>query len=1215
LAWDALIGVLILYSVVAVPLHIGFEIDPKAADNSFDTFVDVMFAVDMILTFFTAVEEDGKLVVDYKAIARSYLYTWFFPDLVSTFPFDSLLPLLVSGVAPNVLRSFKLVRILRLFRLLKVFRIMRLNRKMKDAKVNELFHPIFYTMTSLLAKITLMAHVLCCMFYWVSGCLDLSKGDIWLECGHDNLSSKYILAMYWTMLTMLGVGYGDVVLTTDSGRLYSVLVMVIGSIVFGFIVATVSDSVRNINPRETAKKLRMDEISEYITEKKINKDLKVKIWRHFEYYYNKLSTFPEEVILESMPIMLQQLVLESTRGGLSSLKLFRKQDYGALSQVMPYMRPMFVEPRETIILEGDYVVDCFFVIQGTVHAYQQNLLTEKKLVLVGIYASGSDFGLVHAMRCSSVSWATYKATVLTDLMWLSHDHVKKICRASTVLNDLFVLRANEEAQSYEEIGKHVNTFQNVSDLHVPSYILCDGEVISCRNAIRMLGEGITREKTVKVYKTVRLIGVSPNGKEIYEDNQETSAEMWQRWVINPNGTYKSYFDMVIATFCVMCLITLPYRIGFGIKTTKSWYVIDVMTELLFFADIVVSFLTAYEQSDFSLHTAHKNIAKRYLRSWFIVDFFSTVPFYRFGSAPRASNLLRILKTLKLFRLFRFFRIFRLFRVVKFFQYLFAPTSKFNSEAVIIEDVVTRIAKLMIYLAFITHVTACGWAWISLSRGGETWYSAVDIPDNANLDKYIASIYWTYATMATVGYGDIHAQNDAERLYSIFVMVMGSNILAYIVGIVSANAFNRTGAKGMQEQKLSLVRDYLTEQGTPKLLREAVMKHFCFAIEVRTPFRELQLWKNMPHRIRSATIMFGNAALIKKIPLFQNMKDSVISVIYSLTDPCLSVAGAYVYNYETGSGGIYFILDGIAEVVDDGDSNEEAEVIVSEIPSGNIFGQEKMLNRDIDFVGIRAKTELYMLCLSEKNLEKLKVEFPYAYTILYNHIIQAMNNPLPMLNKIPSMQNEMKETLQKVADIHTANNSFVGRGKRLVSNVLGWVAEDVDDTQWIAKKAVRSRRNSSVGLLLRKKKPSEVLSINCRDRFYAMKKKTKIYPISREPHAKIHINADNSKTLKESQHSIPMSRRPSGRNIYATLYGSNAVRMYSPRQDGQSFSDVLNESPKEMEQDEESQYAKDSLKPEDNNRTMIYNDVASPDDPSQNDVSETKTTMVVESYEN
>jgi hypothetical protein len=316
--WDACMSFLIFYSLFVIPFRIAFHIHLTSTSGAqiFDDIVDICFAMDMIFTFFTAYEDPTTqlLVTDVKQISKRYLSTWFIADLMSTVPFDSITPTL----NPNLMRSLKLIRLFRLGKLLKVLRVIRMKRKIQ-VNAFESAHPVVYALITLCVKILFIAHFSCCIFYGISPCLGSQQMqfetdyEAWLQCGNDSWQSRYVLGMYWTLLTMLGIGYGDVTLSSNSGRVFSIAVMGIGSIVFGFMVASISDCVKNLDPRDMEKKIKMDIIRGYIQDKDItDKVFRNKLWTHFEYYYTHLVSAGSTVniIAQGMPPMMQKQLLQ-----------------------------------------------------------------------------------------------------------------------------------------------------------------------------------------------------------------------------------------------------------------------------------------------------------------------------------------------------------------------------------------------------------------------------------------------------------------------------------------------------------------------------------------------------------------------------------------------------------------------------------------------------------------------------------------------------------------------------------------------------------------------------------------------------------------------------------------------------------------------------------------------------------------------------------------
>jgi len=137
--WTIVIVVLMVYTAIFVPFKIAFvEIDSGFL-AILDGVVDILFAIDIIVNFLSAVEhpKTGKLITDHKEIAKIYLMRWFWLDFLACFPFQFLSFGDDDDVSSNrgVLRLARLPRLYRLVRLLrmvKMLRVLKTSRTITD---------------------------------------------------------------------------------------------------------------------------------------------------------------------------------------------------------------------------------------------------------------------------------------------------------------------------------------------------------------------------------------------------------------------------------------------------------------------------------------------------------------------------------------------------------------------------------------------------------------------------------------------------------------------------------------------------------------------------------------------------------------------------------------------------------------------------------------------------------------------------------------------------------------------------------------------------------------------------------------------------------------------------------------------------------------------------------------------------------------------------
>jgi hypothetical protein len=131
--WDVYIVILVIYTILIVPLELGFsrggnDVSPPNYTFSlpgidlFDLFCDGCFLLDLVLVFFTTQYDSlGNERTNLVVIGKEYLRGYFIIDLLSCIPFDRIAGLNgESGV--NVV--FKLLKIPRLLRVTRIFKLL-----------------------------------------------------------------------------------------------------------------------------------------------------------------------------------------------------------------------------------------------------------------------------------------------------------------------------------------------------------------------------------------------------------------------------------------------------------------------------------------------------------------------------------------------------------------------------------------------------------------------------------------------------------------------------------------------------------------------------------------------------------------------------------------------------------------------------------------------------------------------------------------------------------------------------------------------------------------------------------------------------------------------------------------------------------------------------------------------------------------------------------
>lgn len=103
------------------------------------------------------------------------------------------------------------------------------------------------------------------------------------------------------------------------------------------------------------------------------------------------------------------------------------------------------------------------------------------------------------------------------------------------------------------------------------------------------------------------------------------------FILLPDTPFKRYWNIILIFLLFYVAIPMPYYVSFhqpipGQGMTSKDY-IDILIDALFGIDIIVSFISAYDDDDTGIPMVDpKVISSKYLSSWFIFDLIAIIPF-------------------------------------------------------------------------------------------------------------------------------------------------------------------------------------------------------------------------------------------------------------------------------------------------------------------------------------------------------------------------------------------------------------------------------------------------------------------------------------------------------------------------------------------------------------------------------------------------------------
>ena len=208
----------------------------------------------------------------------------------------------------------------------------------------------------------------------------------------------------------------------------------------------------------------------------------------------------------------------------------------------------------------------------------------------------------------------------------------------------------------------------------------------------------------------------------------------------------------------------------------------------------------------------------------------------------------------------------------------------------------ELIKLLITVSFIAHMFGCFWFFTSTqtTEPENSWYH--EVTDSDTIPKmYVASLYWAFTTMTTVGYGDISANSVPEKWYSIIIMMLGATVFGYILANI-ASLMGELDARGSRvSANITSMTEYLTEKNIHQNLVNSIKSHIRFNLASTSVFDERSILQKLPASLAKKLFLHHNHEVLENITLFKHLKTTGITMyVFNLLYPAQYADGHIIF---------------------------------------------------------------------------------------------------------------------------------------------------------------------------------------------------------------------------------------------------------------------------------------------------------------------------------
>jgi voltage-gated potassium channel len=487
---------------------------------------------------------------------------------------------------------------------------------------------------------------------------------------------------------------------------------------------------------------------------------------------------------------------------------------------------------------------------------------------------------------------------------------------------------------------------------------------------------------------------SKNGKKYYFCHFVRAKE-----AIDPNSNIGFACTITTMFLVLYSAFLIPARMGFDSEDDAGplTKLLDFISEFWFLWDIVINHYMGFEDPETGqLILDLKRIRSVYHKSWFYIDFLSSIPFETVALLVPSISSLSMLKILRLCKLFRLVKLLKL----KALEDL--------EDSGVLSPTTIRLAKITFTFIFLVHIVSCAyWQIVMMScvfceekvwsgpdsydadcvntiEFNQTGFStpgfcpsvyriygpgspeyitdAIAGYEATLADKYAYAFYW--AILAMLG-DNAEPETNSQLMFSCFMSMIGIVVFSTVIGSLSAVLSNLDSGAAAKQEQLDSVNAYLSFRRVNPTLKLRIRGFYKYLWDSGQSAHHQAMFEELPETLSLQLMLELKEELIVGVPMFHDAAAKTVLTLVKSLDSCIAIPGEPVLKQGEVGEKMFFVLRGQLEVclyVPSLGREDRLNVLIQ----GSFFGEAALFGDNLNPATIRALkfTELEVLELDD-----------------------------------------------------------------------------------------------------------------------------------------------------------------------------------------------------------------------------------------------------------